>query len=91
MIQTKIQCDSTESHYYRSNRKEVELSEAVATGWWEISVQPGTVSGTIQISRPKTEAEFQATSKHACCEQCAREIVKWGGMELIPDTVENKV
>jgi hypothetical protein len=86
MIQTKVKCDCTEGHYYRT-APEVPISEAVSKGWWEIS---NGVENAIIISRPKLEATMaanKAIAKHACSVDCARKIVAEFAEELIPDVI----
>lgn len=84
MIQTKVKCDSAEGHLYREP-PEIELSEAVAEKWWEIS---DGVSGAIIISQPDSVQSFKATAKHACSVRCGRKIMAQMAIELIPDHVE---
>jgi hypothetical protein len=86
VIKSKIKCDSSSWHYYRTSKQEVEISDAIGEKWWEIEVHPGSIA----IRQPKLVDSFNTRAKHACSVECARQIVEEAAKELIPDEVEAK-
>jgi 2-polyprenyl-3-methyl-5-hydroxy-6-metoxy-1,4-benzoquinol methylase len=84
VIETKMKCDNEDLYGHRYSKKELQMAEAIAAGWWQIE----TNSATLLISQPVSLEQVRATAKHACSAECARAIIKQWSEESIQEKVE---
>lgn len=81
MMETRIKCDGHNYRYSYERNDGVKLDEALAAGWYQITVGQCIIS----VSVPGRIEEFIEGKLHACNADHARKVVETEALKMIPD------